>query len=89
MILEAVVLPVVPGQEADFEAAFAQASSIIASMKGYVGHELHRSIETPNHYLLTVQWETLEDHTVGFRQSRGVPAVAPAPAPLLQPVSGC
>lgn len=69
MILEAVILSVIAGQEAEFEVAFKQASSIIASMKGYIRHELNRSIETPNHYLLLVQWETLEDHTVGFRGS--------------------
>jgi heme-degrading monooxygenase HmoA len=69
MILEAVVLPVKPGREQAFEAAFAEAQSIIASIDGYIAHELHRGIETPNHYLLLVQWKTLEAHTVGFRGS--------------------
>jgi len=69
MILEAVFLPVIPGKEAEFEAAFKQASPIIASMKGYVSHELQRCLEAPSKYLLLVRWETLEDHTVGFRGS--------------------
>lgn len=69
MILEAVLLPVVHGKEAEFETAFRQASPIIASMKGYLSHELHRCIETPGKYLLLVRWETLEDHTIGFRGS--------------------
>ena len=69
MILEAVILPVRPEATAEFEAAFAEASPIIASMPGYEGHELHRCLETRNHYLLVVRWRTLEDHTVGFRQS--------------------
>lgn len=69
MILEAVMLPVIAGKEAEFEAAFQQASPIIASMKGYISHELHRCIESQGRYLLLVRWETLEDHTVGFRQS--------------------
>lgn len=69
MILEAVFLPIIPGKEAEFEAAFKQASSIIASMKGYISHELQRCIEAPSKYLLLVRWETLEDHTVGFRGS--------------------
>jgi heme-degrading monooxygenase HmoA len=38
-------------------------------MPGYLGHELHRDIETPNHYLLLVRWEALEAHTEGFRGS--------------------
>ena len=69
MILEAVFLPVVSGREQDFEAAFREAPPIIASMKGYVSHQLQRCLETPGKYLLLVQWETLEDHTVGFRSS--------------------
>jgi heme-degrading monooxygenase HmoA len=69
MILEAVMLHVIGGQEAAFESAFREASPIIASMPGYLGHRRHRCIETPSTYLLSVDWERLEDHTVGFRGS--------------------
>ncbi len=69
MVLEAVILKIKPGQSADFEAAFAQAAPIIASMDGYLSHELHRCLETPDQYLLLVRWQTLEAHTVGFRGS--------------------
>lgn len=69
MILEVATLDVIPGREAAFEAAFSEAQSIIASMPGYIAHELKRCIESPHRYLLLVQWETLEDHTVGFRGS--------------------
>ena len=68
-VLEVAMLNVVPGQEAAFELAFAEAQSIIASMHGYLGPELQRCIETPNRYVLLVRWRNLEDHTVGFRQS--------------------
>ncbi|MAS33233.1 MAG: antibiotic biosynthesis monooxygenase [Anaerolineaceae bacterium] len=69
MILEAVFLPVIPGKQTEFETVFRQASPIIASMPGYISHELQRCIETPGKYLLLVRWATLEDHTVGFRGS--------------------
>ncbi len=69
MILEVAMLDILPGREADFEAAFATASGIISSMPGYVSHELQRCLETPSRYVLLVRWETLEDHTVGFRGS--------------------
>lgn len=69
MILEAAMLPVISGREAEFETAFREASPIIASMPGYLGHELQRCIETPSRYLLLVRWETLEAHTTGFRGS--------------------
>jgi len=69
MILEVAMLDVIPGREAAFEAAFAKASRIIASMKGYVSHDLQRCLERGNRYVLLVRWQTLEDHTVGFRGS--------------------
>ena len=69
MILEHAILPVLPGREAEFEAAFAEASAIISSMPGFVDLALSRSIETPSAYLLLVHWESVEAHDPGFRGS--------------------
>ncbi len=69
MVLEVAILDIKPNEIGVFEGAFAQVAPIIASMKGYLSHELKRCLEQENRYLLLVQWETLEDHTVGFRQS--------------------
>ena len=69
MILEVAILEVIPGREKAFESSFEQAQCLIASMKGYLGHELKRSIEKPSRYCLLVRWEELSDHTVGFRGS--------------------
>ena len=63
MILEHAILPVVPGREDAFEAAFAEAKP------GFVDLTLSRSIETPNAYLLLVHWESVAAHEVGFRGS--------------------
>jgi heme-degrading monooxygenase HmoA len=71
MILEVAILDVIPGQENEFQAAFAKASPIISSMPGYVSHQLQRCVEKQNRYILLVNWETLEAHTVGFRGSEG------------------
>ena len=69
MITEHALLPVIPGRVAEFEVAFAEARGIISSMPGFLSLSLSRSIETPSSYLLLVEWERLEDHTIGFRQS--------------------
>jgi heme-degrading monooxygenase HmoA len=69
VILEVAPLTVRDGQAEAFEAAFRSAREIITSMPGFLSHELHRCIERPNEYLLLVRWKSLEDHTVGFRQS--------------------
>ena len=71
MILEVALLNVRSGQSAAFEQAFADAQVIISSMDGYISHQLQRSLETPDKYLLLVHWRRVEDHTVGFRQSTG------------------
>jgi heme-degrading monooxygenase HmoA len=54
-----------------FEEAFRRASSIISAMPGYISHQLQRCIEAPDRYVLLVNWQTLEAHTVGFRGSPG------------------
>ena len=69
MILEVGILNVREGQGDDFETAFVTASPLIESIPGYISHEIRKCIENPQHYLLLVQWETLEDHTIGFRNS--------------------
>ncbi|MFD2719600.1 antibiotic biosynthesis monooxygenase family protein [Hymenobacter monticola] len=69
MILEVALFDIVPGRETAFEEQFAQAELVISQASGYVRHELQRGIETPTKYVLLVRWQTLEDHTEGFRQS--------------------
>ena len=69
VILEAGILNIREGQQDAFEAALNRARLLIATTPGFLAFELHRCIETPNRYLLLVQWENMEAHTVGFRQS--------------------
>lgn len=69
MILEVAQLQVKAGEGAAFEAAMRKAAPVIAGAAGYIAHELRRCVETPGRYLLLVRWETLEAHTVGFRES--------------------
>jgi heme-degrading monooxygenase HmoA len=68
VILEVAALDVRPGLEDDFERAFAEARTVIAESPGFMSLDLQRSVERPGRYLLLVRWETLEDHTVGFRR---------------------
>ena len=69
MILEVAILDVKPNQEIAFEVAFERAQEIISGMDGYVSHQLQKCIENTSRYLLLVNWNKLEDHTMGFRQS--------------------
>jgi heme-degrading monooxygenase HmoA len=69
MVVEMAVLDVQRGQESQFESAMASARPLIAETAGFLGLQLRRCLESPNRYLLLVHWHTVEDHTVGFRQS--------------------
>ncbi len=69
MILEVAILDVIPTETKAFEATFKQAEPLIQVQKGYISHELQGCLEKENRYILLVKWETLEDHTEGFRQS--------------------
>lgn len=69
MVLEGAMLQVKKNMENEFEESFREASSIINSMKGYINHSLNKCFEEEGKYLLLVEWETLEDHTIGFRES--------------------
>jgi len=69
MILEIVTIYIKPGQEAEFEAAFKEASQYVAAANGYIRHELRRCVETRNKYLNMIHWQTVDDHMIGFRQS--------------------
>lgn len=70
MILEVATLHVKDGMDNEFESSFRKASSLISQMKGYITHELHKCVEVHNKYILLVHWETMKDHTVGFRSSK-------------------
>ena len=70
MILEVAILNIKEGAEIDFENDFKNASKFISAIKGYLNHSLSKCIEQKNKYLLLVNWDTLNDHTLGFRQSK-------------------
>jgi heme-degrading monooxygenase HmoA len=69
MILEIAQIDVKSGMESEFEGGVKSAAPIFQRAKGCKGMTLQRSIEKPARYRLFVQWETLENHTVDFRNS--------------------
>ena len=53
-----------------FKDAIAQGvKTVLSKAKGYLGHQILACHETPGRFVLIVHWATLEDHTVGFRES--------------------
>lgn len=70
MILELADIRIHPGQNAAFEEAIVRGlKRVIHEVKGFQGYKVNRGIESSERYVLQIFWDTLEDHTVGFRQS--------------------
>ena len=68
MILEHADITIAPGRQAEFEAAIARGiATVISKSKGFIDATVQKGIESPERYLLTIHWQTLENHTVDFR----------------------
>ena len=70
MILELADIRIHPGQQAAFDEAIQRGvNEVISTAEGFQGYKVNKSIENPERYILQIFWETLENHTVDFRQS--------------------
>ena len=70
MILELADIRIHPGQQAAFDEAIQRGvKDVISKAKGFQGYKVNKGIETPERYILQIFWDTLENHTVDFRQS--------------------
>lgn len=70
MILELADIRIHSGQQAAFEEAILRGlNTVISQAKGFQGYKVNKGLESPDRFILQIFWATLEDHTVGFRQS--------------------
>jgi heme-degrading monooxygenase HmoA len=52
-----------------FEAAYARVGGILDASPHCLGWELRRSVEEPGHYVVRIEWDSLDGHVRGFRES--------------------
>lgn len=69
MVFESAEIVVKAGMEAEFEAGVRAATPLFQRARGCSGMQLQRGVENPLAYRLLVQWDTVEDHMVHFRES--------------------
>ena len=70
MVLEVADIHIPPGRNAEFEEAIARGvRTVVAKAAGMRSYQVHKGIESPERYVLLIEWDTLEAHTVGFRES--------------------
>lgn len=67
MVLEVALIDVT---DADgFEAAFLSVRHVLAGTEGCRSVRMTRGVETPDRFVLLVEWDSAEAHTVNFRQT--------------------
>ena len=70
MILEVADITIQAGKNAEFDAAIERGvREVISNAVGFKSFKVQKGIENPQRYLLMIEWETLENHTVDFRNS--------------------
>lgn len=71
MVLEVAQVGILPGHEAAFEDALRTAvDEVLSQADGCIEFTaVGWCVERPNVFCFTIAWETLEDHTEGFRGS--------------------
>lgn len=69
MITEIADIRVVADRAEEFPAAVAEGLEHVSGTPGFRSARLTRSIETPTRFVLLIEWDTVEAHTVGFRES--------------------
>ena len=75
MVLEIADIHIRPGQQAAFEAAIAQGlHTVLSKSTGFISSSMHKGLESPERYVLQIRWQTLDNHTIDFRESPAFPA---------------
>jgi heme-degrading monooxygenase HmoA len=69
MVLEIADFSVLPATEDDFAAAVREGVRYVSDTPGFRNARLTRSVETPSRFVLLIEWDSVEAHTVGFRES--------------------
>ena len=60
----------VPAEEAGaFEEAYDRAGEILEQDSHCLAFEIARGVEEPEHFIVRIEWDSLEGHEQGFRRS--------------------
>jgi quinol monooxygenase YgiN len=69
MVVEYIRYRVAADRRDEFERAYAQAGTPLAASSHCLHYEVARGVEEPDSYIVRIEWDSLEGHERGFRQS--------------------
>jgi heme-degrading monooxygenase HmoA len=86
MIVEYIRYTIPPEQAAAFEAAYAEARTALDSSDHCLGYEIARGVEDPEHYVVRIEWDSLDGHERGFRNGPGFAGFFAAVKPFFEQI---
>ncbi|MGL5922364.1 antibiotic biosynthesis monooxygenase family protein [Chroococcidiopsis sp.] len=86
MVIEIIRYNIPAGQESAFESAYEQAQQYLAESPNCLGYQLAHCVEEPNRYILRIDWDSIEGHMQGFRNSSYFPKFFQLVSPYIKSV---
>lgn len=69
MVVEYIRYSIPEERHADFERAYGEAASVLDGSGHCLRYEVSRGVEEPEHYIVCIEWDSIEGHEQGFRKS--------------------
>lgn len=69
MIVEYIRYSIPETQSAEFERSYAEAATSLKDSAHCLGYELSCCLDDPSSYILRIEWDSVEGHMQGFRNS--------------------
>ncbi len=73
MVTEIADFTVLAESQEQFADAVREGLKYVSDTPGFRTARLTRSAETPTRFVLLIEWDSIEAHTVGFRESENFP----------------
>ena len=68
MIVEYIRYTIEPGRADAFLQAYAEAAGVLQADPRCLSYEIAQGLEEPTHFVVRIEWDSLEGHLEGFRQ---------------------
>ncbi|THV29632.1 antibiotic biosynthesis monooxygenase family protein [Glycomyces paridis] len=69
MVLEVAEIKVTPGKEDAFKEAYRTARELVKVSPGLRSMRMTQGVESPGRFVLLIEWDSVEAHEQGFRET--------------------
>jgi quinol monooxygenase YgiN len=69
MVIEYIRYTVPAERAAEFEQAYGAASAVLKDDPHCLGYEISQGVEEPEHFVVRIEWDSVQGHEQGFRGS--------------------